>query len=231
MESLKNLINNVFFPSYCPLCGEKSKKFKIHNLCKRCLQTIIPLENDNTCKKCGCPLISEKDICLSCREDNTLRFDSCYSLFNYIDYGKELVHQYKFEGHKSLSYFFAEQINLHLKITQKRGCVIPVPASNKSLKRRGWDPVGTIAGILKKKYNYSVLFQLRRLPSKSQKELTKEDRLSNLYGKICIKSGFIPQDVLIIDDVFTTGTTVNECARVLKEWGCLRVEVITICRD
>jgi predicted amidophosphoribosyltransferase len=104
---------------------------------------------------------------------------------------------------------------------------IPVPPRAGKLKTAGWDQVELIARTLEKLYHVPVLRCLKRLASKTQKELGKSERMTNLKGRIVCRGG-APEEAVIVDDVFTTGATMNVCAEALKEAGVRKVHGICL---
>jgi predicted amidophosphoribosyltransferase len=94
-----------------------------------------------------------------------------------------------------------------------------VPPRPGKIKKTGWDQIEYLAALLEK---LSIRRCLKRLPSKSQKELNRENRISNLKGRI-ILTGTPPETAVLIDDVITTGSTMDTCAEVLKTGGAKRV--------
>lgn len=93
--------------------------------------------------------------------------------------------------------------------------------------------MSAISAVLSKKYNQIILDCLARKNSKSQKKLGYNERITNLKGKIVFrgKTRHIPESVLLIDDIFTTGATLEQCAAVLKENGFITVNALTIAID
>ena len=100
--------------------------------------------------------------------------------------------------------------------------IVPVPSRPGKIRKNGWDQVEYLAKLIEKKHarygNFPVNRCLKRLPSKSQKELGRENRKTNLKGRIVtVKQP--PKTAIVIDDVMTTGSTLDACASALKEGG------------
>lgn len=111
--------------------------------------------------------------------------------------------------------------------------VVPVPPRPGSKRRRGWDPMERICGLLRRKYGFRIVECLKRTDDVPQKSLDFESRLTNLHGKIRLKRHFSPlePEILILDDIFTTGATLDECARILRAGGAGRVRTLTFAVD
>jgi ComF family protein len=112
--------------------------------------------------------------------------------------------------------------------------IIPVPLHKNRLRKRGFNQAVVLAELLfkeeKRKIRYSVL--VRKVDTPAQAGLSGQARRKNLKNVFVVeKSAEVAEKTaLILDDVYTTGTTTQECAKVLKAAGCRRVEVLTICR-
>ena len=100
-------------------------------------------------------------------------------------------------------------------------------------KLKGWEHIEYISAILKNKYKLPVQNLLTRKGKKAQKTLSREERAQNLRKNIRIKRNIrkLPETVVLLDDIFTTGTTINECAGILKEAGVKKIFSLTIAID
>jgi ComF family protein len=177
------------------------------------------------CEVCGRPLVSEIGVCTQCRVKEEHSFDKAAVLYPYTQKWKTLLRAYKFRRSRALAHFFAEKIlggrDLFFdRVVFGELTFVPVPPRDGKIKTAGWDQVENITRILEKQ---SVVCRcLRRLSSMTQKKLNAEERAKNLKGRIvCTKKP--PQNVLLFDDVYTTGTTLEVCSSVLKEAGAEKV--------
>jgi len=225
---------DFFFPSVCTVCGGSIigiEEFK-YSLCTKC-QTSIKIIEGNKCGVCGKILISEIDTCLPCRNIEERSFDRLWTLFPYVGKYRKLLSGYKFSKNLPLADFFAEKIvNLiNNEVNLKDAVIIPVPPRPGKIKSLGWDQVDYLIKRLKKtSKELKISYCLRRRKSKSQKELNRADRLNNLKGKIYLE-GEPPKIALIIDDVITTGSTMEVCAKVLKQGGAKNVYGLSLLYD
>jgi len=114
-----------------------------------------------------------------------------------------------------------------------RSIVIPVPPRKQPWGQRDWEHIDLIARHLEKYHDITVVKILRRSGKKAQKSLDFQQRAENIRDTISV-TGNIPNTynrVVLLDDIFTTGATGNECARVLRAAGCQSVNLLTLALD
>jgi ComF family protein len=227
------VFTTLLYPFRCSICGDLILEKTDIPLCTLCSTALDPI-GDRVCEKCGRPLISEDVVCMYCRS-RTYLFTRNRSIYEYQEPVSTLIGRYKFQGKKALALFFASQLAAMLRKHTPPDIIIPVPGNPKSRRNRGWDQVDEIARILEKKYAFSVKRILIRKASQQQKTLNYASRSENLREKIRLKTGVFSgssnENIVLLDDIFTTGATVNECTRTLIESGYAAVSVITIAID
>ncbi|MDR2445113.1 MAG: double zinc ribbon domain-containing protein [Spirochaetaceae bacterium] len=229
-----NLIREFLFPLDCAVCGRTllNEAEAWIGLCGECAES-FPSGPQKCCSICGRPLISEMDVCMNCRKNDGNLYDSMTLLYPYIGREQRALKAYKFGKHRTLARFFSEKMLSAMNGSQSRKVLplevpwIPVPPRAGKLKTAGWDQVELIAKILEKLYHVPVLRCLKRLASKTQKELGKSERITNLKGRI-VCPVTVPEEVIVFDDVFTTGSTMNACAGALKDAGAKKVHGICL---
>jgi ComF family protein len=227
-----SLLREYLFPLGCAVCGRTlfDSNEAWLGLCEECAGLFSP-DQEKRCSVCGRPLISEMDVCMNCRKNGENFYDSMTLLYPYAGDGQTLLRAYKFGKHRVLSRFLSEKL---LSAASDRnigglsGAVwVPVPPRAGKIKEAGWDQIETIAQTLEKFHKTPVLRCLKRLASKTQKKLGKADRMTNLEGRIiCVKNP--PEEVILFDDVFTTGSTMNVCAAALKNAGVKKAHGICL---
>ncbi len=218
---------NFVFPSTCVICKELSNR-KI-NLCVSCEKTLPFLRF--SCYRCAEPLppSSVKNlICGACLNEQT-PFDEIKSLFLYEHPIDDWITQTKF--HENLIYarifgllmtnYFAEDMKHHFDF------IIPVPLHRSRIKKRGFNQAVEIARPISKQLNIPLLLhQCKRIKNtNAQSQLTFEQRSSNIKKAFVVDKKFSAKKVLVIDDVVTTGSTIKEFCKTLKENG---VEFIAV---
>ena len=229
MDLLKNFfywVKDILFPQVCALCGCSLIGVSEirYGLCKFCLLEITPVPGSR-CNLCGRPLISEIDYCLSCRNKNDHSYDCLWVIFPYTGKYRKLLTAYKFKKNLALADFLTEKI-LEIKNENpvlKDAFIVPVPPRPGKIKDTGWDQIDYLVRRMKKIDKKLIICRcLKRSKSKVQKRLNRTERIENLKGRIypCAE---VPQTALIIDDVITTGSTIEVCSAVLKQNGAKKV--------
>ena len=245
MRYLGFYLREYLFPSGCGSCAEAlfEKEDAYYGLCAGCrdfLSSVLVAER--RCEICGKHLISEKALCLSCRRTEGTVCNSDYSeqivklkvLFPYTGKFKSVLGAFKFGKSIAVGNFLTKCLNHALESFCKEDAgntvLVPVPPRPGKIKEQGWDQVEFLAKRLRKTGLFPLHRCLKRLPSKSQKELDRQGREKNLKGRIiCIKPP--PKIAILFDDVITTGATLDACAQALIEKGTKKVYGVCLFYD
>lgn len=132
---------------------------------------------------------------------------------------------------RGFSPVFAECLALVIARTQG-AIVVPVPPRPGKLRDRGWDQIEDIARLLETQHNITVSRCLERRSAMQQKKLGRLARHTNMRGAIAVKGTIaVPQKAIVIDDLMTTGATLEACADALKAAGCGKVYGLTLFFD
>lgn len=200
-------------------------------LCRACLAHLPRITGD-CCQRCGIPLISEATFCLKCRtkEQDAVRNRALYL---YIGFAQRLIWSYKFSHQKRLAHLFAEQVYQAIENTTGTYAVVPIPGSPKNIRRRGWDQMRVIARTLNKRYQTPILELFDHRRRKAQKSLNRQERMINAASTFTLKPRLklpsSPQTVILLDDVYTTGSTMTACAQLVRELGIAHIQSVTLC--
>jgi len=227
MNNLLFLLREYLFPFGCSICGAdlSGAVEAFYGLCGACRNGIERELAENrareACDCCGKPLISEHGRCISCRAEEARAYDRVKVLFPYTGKYRRLLAAYKFGKSLAAAHFLAEKIieAIAEEAFPPGAQIVPVPPRPGKIKKTGWDQIEYLARLLEKtKGGLPINRCLKRLPSISQKKLGRENRRSNLQGRIApIRQ--VPQTAVVLDDVMTTGATMDACAVALKEAG------------
>lgn len=212
-------ILNLVYPNVCGFCN----RINMHNLCKFC-----ELKLNKYVLNCI------KDY----RKDNSKHFDYLYSSLKYENIVREKIIAYKFGEAAYLYRTFVKIIIKNAKIyrfLQSYDIIIPVPMYKTKKNVRGYNQSELIAKEIAKtlniKFRNNILTKIKN--TKVQSTLSKNKRQENVRNvfEIINKEEIRNKKVILIDDIYTTGSTVNECARVLKKAGAKEIFVVTIAKD
>lgn len=165
-------------------------------------------------------------------------FNKHIYIFSYDGIIRKFIIKYKFNEkpylYRTIINFIKKNKKKYLFL-EKYDIILPVPISKKRKKQRGYNQSSLIAKNIarefKIKYDENVLKKIKDI--KPQSELTKEERVKNIQGAYKVKNykKIINKKILLLDDVYTTGSTVNECSKKLIQIGALEVDVFTIAKD
>lgn len=230
-KSILASLDRLVFPPVCLACHARVPA-ATEILCADCCAKLQPIGR-HYCPKCGAPL---KDYrCGPCSETIYV-FDFARAAYVYESPAQELVHRLKYEALRAPARFFAQAILHHPSVQRLRGnfdLVLAVPLHHVRQRDRGYNQSRLIAKQIAQGLNLPCAKPvLRHQNTLSQTNLSREARKRNLQGAFSLrrKAHVAGKRVILVDDVFTTGTTVNEISGLLKDRGAARVAVLTASR-
>lgn len=217
----------------CIVCG---KRTPIMALCNSCKERFFAVDSigEGVCRFCGKTLISENDVCMECRKGVLLKnIDGAFPLYSYRLWNTSLLCRWKMKGERVFSDFFAQMMNKRLsQLRAAKGefVVVPVPPRPGKIKKIGWDQVEEVAQILQFKYNWNVKRCLKRESNVQQKTLLRNQRIEMSRKAYSLAKGVKVscENVCLIDDVLTTGSTIETCSEILKKSGCKKVFAVAL---
>jgi len=229
------LVELIFFPSFCRLCQRLLDKPKERVVCQECYDS-IRLPSAAYCWRCGrfFAVVGEPYLCLQCQVQLP-PFSLHRSCARYEGVMKELILLYKYAKLKVVGQRLA---NLALGFVREEEfwagleVVVPVPLHPKKQRERGFNQSLEIARVVGRARGLEVedkaLIKIRNNPP--QASLEAEDRRANVKGAYQVRKTekIKGKVVLLVDDVFTTGSTIEECSRVLKQAGAQEVRALTL---
>lgn len=217
-------ILDLFFPLKCVGCG----KLDIA-LCPDCLKKIHIFKSPFCL---GCNRLTPKgQFCSRCRPKKYLTGVLVTSEFSGTL--KETIHKFKYEFLKDLKEPLGKILADFLKEKNfnKNFVLMPVPLYRSRFKWRGFNQAELLAKEVQKHLDYQISKSLKRIKkTKPQIELSKKERIKNIENAFKLK-GALAKRVILVDDVYTTGVTLNECARVLREAGAKEVWGLVLAKD
>ncbi len=225
-----NPFRRALFPDdiTCDICGAELKSDKKYRICSECAAK-LPTTKGHRCYCCGMPLAGEGQYCMRCT-DYEMIFRINRSPLVYSDAAKDLIYRLKYKGQKYLARTLAEMMVDEYRAEELSAEIIVfVPMTAAEERKRGFNQSELLARIVGEELGLPVLPALvKNRETPPQKTLSGRERRKNLVGVFaCIFKEIKGRAILLIDDVFTTGATTNECAKVLFEAGADSVEVLT----
>ncbi|SHM38745.1 comF family protein [Caldanaerovirga acetigignens] len=217
---------------YCILCGSKLKRGE-SLICSICQGRMEPL-SPPLCLKCGRPLERENTICEDCRGKNR-HFLEARAFGPYRGVLKDIIHLYKYRGKSGLCELIGEKMCGTLKNQNwpSFDYLIPVPLHPERERERGFNQSLLLAEEISQRTGIPVFKGLvRTRPTEHQSLLEKGLREVNVAGAFAVKHGLAinGKTLLLIDDVYTTGSTADECSKVLLSAGAAGVYVLCAAR-
>jgi ComF family protein len=228
----------MIYPVRCPICGAIviPKDNRICGTCKEKLHYI----KEPRCKKCSKPIeLEEKEYCNDCNRKN-FKFIKGYSVWVYDDAMKHSISEFKYHGKKEHAKFYIQEVVMHYGETIKKispDVIVPIPIHRSKYLERGYNQADILARGIGRELNFPVLSDLliRNKKTLPQKQLSDKERLLNLReafdfnNKVSGSCNNKINRVLLVDDIFTTGSTIEACTNVLKANGIDDVYFITLC--
>ncbi len=233
--NLFKIIFDAILPNRCASCG---KIVEDSGVCGECYGELNFISSPY-CKICGTPIetaVTSSDfICGECAKTKKTYIDLTRSALVYNDAAKKIVLPFKFKDRTDLAPLLAKMaLRAGGDFWNEADLLVPVPLHRKRIFFRKYNQSALITGELSKissvKCDNSLL--LRSINTKPQVKCTAKQRLKNVKNAFEINSlkNVNGKNIILVDDVLTTGATVNECAKVLKQNGANKVYVLTIAR-
>lgn len=229
----KNLIN-LIYPLHCASCRKPLDAMDETGVCRFCISQVRPNPKPY-CRSCGRSLESTEELCADCKETR-FHFERAYSACLHEGAMKELIHSFKYKRNmglgRVLSEYMANFLGDNKEITDGIDAVTFVPLHPARQAERGFNQSQLLADTLARSIDMPFLNCLKKIrSSRPQNELTRDSRLTNLRGAFKIRDLKIDDlGLLLIDDVMTTGATLDECSRVLLDSGAKKVKCLTLAR-
>lgn len=231
VDRLKRTFEGLLWPSRCVLCLAGTKE---DDLCPACARD-LPF-NLNACRRCALPLAEGAVdlICGACAQ-STPGFDLSFAPFRYAYPLDRMIQRLKYAQQlhigRMLARCFAQQLMMNHSVSLP-SAIVPVPLGRTRYLSRGYNQAIELAMHLRRHLNVPVRadWVVRERETAEQAGLARRERRKNVRGAFALSRQPDCAHVAILDDVVTTGSTVNEVASVLREAGVSRIEVWAIAR-
>lgn len=230
---------DVLFPPRCAACGGPPHDGPDPTWCRACFQG-LPFVLSPLCPRCGRPYSSSEampdHLCGECLSDH-FRFDAARSAAIYEGTVRRGILQLKFGGKLHWAPALGRLAALHpptRHLLDRSDVILPVPMHLRRVRRRGYNQAVLLARFAGRMCSRPVVVDaLRRARfTRPQTRLSREERLRNVRGAFVVArpEAVAGKAVVLLDDVFTTGTTLSECADALKDAGAAWVGAVTVAR-
>jgi len=228
----------AIFPSFCQLCGQLLLEPEEKVVCRLCLDQ-IDIHQGPVCRVCGRFLYqgNEPDsLCLEC-QNSLPPYELHRSLGTYAGRLKEIIILLKYKGDEPLACSLSEHLYRHFGpqgMLTGIDLIVPVPLHRRKQRQRGFNQAELLARRLSKltgsPLGLGILIKTRNTPSQVSLEARK--RASNLKGAFAVRKADLIRKriILLVDDVYTTGSTIKECALALKKAGAKEIRAVTLAR-
>ena len=231
MMRRKRGILNILYPRCCPVC-HRILPDQTELVCPDCEKTLHPVEQP-FCMKCGAPVAEGEEFCTDC--SRTEHIYTCgRGIFSYNDVWKRSIEKYKYYGCREYGDFYADRMAKCAAGDVRRwrpDLLIPVPLHKKKQRIRGFNQSWYLASRIGKSFGIpaeeSAVVKLRE--TKSQKKLSAEERRNNLKEAFSVRKPVSGKRILVVDDIYTTGSTMDAMAECLLRAGADEVFFLTFC--
>lgn len=207
---------NFLFPPACSVCGKLDKNW----LCPKCQKRVEKLE-----KSCVVEIENKK-------------YEKLLYLFQYESLIRKLILRYKFSNKAYLNHFFANEIVKNEKnraLLKQYDLILPVPMHKKKMQKRGYNQTELVANELEKSLGIPARKDILQkvVNTITQSKLGGKARQSNILHAFFIQNDIEVEDkkIILLDDIYTTGSTSEECSRILKEAGAKEILVLVLAKD
>lgn len=219
------------WPEVCPFCGRVSSQ----GICTACRRRVKALQiQEPRCMRCGKPVhYAEQEYCYDCMHMKHW-YDRGYGLWLHKEPVSTSIYQFKYHNQRRYGVYYAVELARcygRMIKSWAPDLMIPIPLHKKRRRKRGYNQAAVVCRELGRRLGISVDEKclVRKLYTEPQKTLSRQQRRKNLKHAFTVKNYFRPvPTVLLIDDIYTTGNTIDAAAAVLKEKGVEKVYFLTI---
>jgi ComF family protein len=229
LSQLAHAALDLLLPPRCEVCGTLQEPV----ICDTCAAQLLPIPTP-ICQQCGIPLDPRAKTlghCAECQSEAP-PFDAARAAGVYGGVLRRAIHVYKYELVVSLARPLADFLTAHLERPFPLDCLCPVPLHPARERMRGFNQSCRLAEEVSKRWDIPVEPRLlaRVQNTRPQMQLPRDERRANVRGAFTVNGEVRGRSIGLVDDVYTTGSTLRECSRMLKHAGAARVLVITLAR-
>lgn len=224
----------LLYPALCVACDAPLPSGSY--LCDRCRERAQPIRPP-FCERCSQPFYGSMHgsfTCAECRERD-FSFECAVSCYRSRAIVRDLILRFKYQHchylRRPLAGWLAQTLDDPRIRRQPADALVPVPLHPRRERERGFNQAAALAKLLARSSGLALWPALRRVRwTETQTRFERAERLENLRGAFAVRRPVRDKHLLLVDDVFTTGSTVEECSRTLRAAGAASVRVITVAR-
>ena len=215
---MREFLSNLLFGGSCFLCRGAARGI----LCPAC-DADLPRLAGTLCPRCALPSPAAA-LCGRCLADAP-RYDATVAALAYRFPADTLVHALKFRSQLALAPLLGDLLQKCIPAGERADCVLPVPLSNERLRERGYNQAAEIARHVanERRVPLELTIMTRERNTRAQADLPWSDRARNVRGAFRCERSLDGAAIAVVDDVMTTGATLDELAATLKRAGAARV--------
>lgn len=231
MNKAADFVVSLLYPRRCPVCDDVLRRDEklIHERCEKKIRAV----GRTTCMKCGKPIKDKtREFCDDCVK-TTHYFDRGYSIFRYRSVSGS-IYRFKYAGRREYADFYAEKAKKYLGSTIKAinpDAIIPIPMYAAKMRKRGYNQAAVLAKAIGKACNVPVYENviIRTRNTVPMKLLDQQGRRSNLKKAFNIRRNDVKfKCIILIDDIYTTGSTIDAVAKEFRRMGVERIYFVTL---
>ena len=222
-------VTDLVFPRRCPVCDKPLPPGIM--ICPKCDEKLVLIKAPR-CYKCGRQVENSGiEYCPSCTQTKHV-YDSGLALYDYTSVNKT-IYRYKYSGRAEYACFLGREMAKHLGpmiLSWKPDAIIPVPLHKSKERKRGFNQAALLAAQVSKALDipYRDIIERSRKTT-PMKELSAEERQINLKNAFLLRDNDVKlKCVVIVDDIYTTGSTIDAITSILKEAGVMKVFFIAL---
>lgn len=237
LKAASSHLFSLIFPDVCRVCQQPLSDLTRIPVCSACLSLPQPLQAEYFCRSCRTPFadafpLDEQDLCTVCRE-SLANFDSAYSFGSYEGPLRDLIHHFKYGKIETLGRPLSRMLLRALPLEEQFDLVLAMPVHWRKRWERGFNQAELLAKPVARRFGLKLSAHLKKTRyTKPQAGLSEPERRANLRGsfKVHPAGAVTGKRILLVDDVFTTGSTLRAAAAVLKRAGAAKVVALTLAR-
>ncbi len=234
-SKIKSVVLDLIYPRNCINCSNAIEESEFNYICNDCKYQIFKVR-EPFCNRCGTPyygLVENNHACPNCIELNPL-FNSGRTLYLLKECGEKIIHDLKYNAGLYLISDIKSLIRNHTWVESYilNTILVPVPLHSRKLRERSFNQSQIIAECFADSVKSAKIESLltRIVDTPSQTNLSRKKRIKNVRKAFGIKNNTLidpTKEYVIVDDVFTTGSTLNECSKTLRKSGAKKIKVLT----